>query len=93
MIDYNSKRWELKREHILKRDKYLCQESKRYGKRIEAETVHHIWPVSEYPEYAWSDWNLISLASKVHNKMHDRVTNKLTELGEALRMRTPPPHG
>ncbi len=91
MFNYKSKRWELKRERILKRDRYMCQDSKRYGRRIDADTVHHIWPAEDYPEYAWRDWNLISLSSKVHNKMHDRVTNKLTALGEELRRRTPPP--
>lgn len=91
MIDYNSPRWKRKREKILKRDGYMCQESKRYGKRIDADRVHHIWPASKYPQYQWEDWNLISLANKVHNTMHDRNTDKLTELGEALRLRTPPP--
>lgn len=88
---YDNPRWKRKREKILKRDGDMCQESKRYGKRIDADTVHHIYPVEEYPEYAWCDWNLISLAGKVHNKMHDRVTNKLTPLGEELKRRTPPP--
>lgn len=91
MIDYKSKRWELKRNKILKRDKYICQESKRYGKRIDAEMVHHIWPADDYPEYAWEDWNLISLSNKAHNKMHVRSTKELTAIGEALRQRTPPP--
>lgn len=88
---YNTKRWEQKRTHILRRDGYLCQESKRYGKRVDANTVHHIYPVEEYPEYAWCDWNLISLSDKVHNSMHDRITGKLTALGEELKRRTIPP--
>ena len=91
MIDYNTPRWERKRAHILKRDGYMCQESKRYGKRIDADMVHHCYPVDEYPEYQWCDWNLISLAGQVHNKMHDRDTRKLTALGEELKRRTPPP--
>ena len=41
---YRSKRWKLKREKILKRDKYLCQYFSRYGKLVEAEHVHHIYP-------------------------------------------------
>ena len=85
MIDYNSGRWKRKRAHILKCDGYMCQESKRYGKRINADTVHHIWPVEDYPEYQWYDWNLISLSNNMHNKMHDRNTNKLTALGKELR--------
>ena len=56
---YNSKAWKNKREYILRRDHYLCQESKRYGKHIEAETVHHIFPLEDYPELAFVNWNLI----------------------------------
>ncbi len=89
---YKTKRWQRKREHILRRDGYLCQISKWYGKRVDAETVHHIWPVEDYPEYAWYDWNLISVSNIMHNKLHDRYTGKLTALGEVLRKRTPPPH-
>ncbi|WP_221935824.1 beta-galactosidase, partial [Klebsiella pneumoniae] len=40
-------------------------------------------------EYAWKPWNLISLSGKNHDAMHDRVTRKLTELGESWRRRTP----
>lgn len=93
-FDYDCKRWELLRARILKRDGYMCQLSKRYGKRIDANTVHHIYPVEDYPEYMWCTWNLISLSSQMHNKLHDRNTNKLTELGEQLKRKTiPPPSG
>ncbi len=43
-------------------DGYRCRESARYGKRVEATTVHHVWPAEDYPEYAWELWNLISLS-------------------------------
>ena len=66
----------------------MCQESKRYGKRIDANVVHHIFPADDYPEYQWEDWNLISLSNTMHNSMHDRTTNKLTALGEQLKSRT-----
>ncbi len=91
MSIYETKRWRRKRITILKRDDYLCQHFKRYGKRIGAVTVHHIYPVAEYPEYAFCDWNLISLSQKAHDMMHDRVTGKLTALGEELKLRTIPP--
>jgi len=84
---YKSKRWEKKREKILRRDGYECQESKRYGKRIEADTVHHIFPRETHPQYEWEDWNLISLSAAVHDKMHDRTTGKLTDQGAALLLR------
>lgn len=91
-MNYKGKMWKLKREHILKRDGYRCQEAKRYGKRVDAKVVHHIYPAEDYPEYAWCDWNLISLCSDQHNSMHDRVTNELTAKGKALQQRTIPPH-
>lgn len=40
---YKSNRWKHKREHILRRDGYKCQEAKRFGAYEEATTVHHIW--------------------------------------------------
>lgn len=87
---YKSKKWRLKREKILKRDGYMCQISKRYGKRIDADTVHHIYPLSDYPEYAFCDWNLISVSNKMHNTLHDRNTNKLTAEGEKLKRKISP---
>lgn len=90
-MDYKSGRWKKLRDRILRRDKFLCRENARYGRRVEATTVHHIWPAELYPEYAWCEWNLISLSASAHNAMHDRETNELTELGESLRRRVPPP--
>ena len=76
------------REKILKRDNYLCQASLRYGKHVEADTVHHIFPVSKYPEYRWEPWNLISLCAAEHNAMHIRETDELTDQGQKLLERT-----
>lgn len=75
------------RERILQRDGYQCQESKRYGKAVPANTVHHIFPMDEYPQYRLEAWNLISLSNDVHNQMHDRNTNELTETGRELMLR------
>lgn len=85
---YNEPRWITKREKILRRDKYLCQESKRFGKKISAIVVHHIFPRESYPEFEWCDWNLISLSLAEHNRMHDRETNELTAKGLELLERT-----
>lgn len=74
----------------MRRDGYRCQISKRYGKAVPAEVVHHIYPVDEYPEYAYSPWNLISLSRQAHNRLHDRVTGALTEEGILLLRRTVP---
>lgn len=81
---YDSKKWLEKKSRILRRDGYMCQISKRYGKMIPAELVHHIFPLDEFPEYALEDWNLISVSWKVHNTLHDRQTDNLTEEGRQL---------
>lgn len=92
-FDYSrrNKRWRQLRERALSRDGYLCQESKRYGKRVDAEVVHHIWPAEQWPEYAYCLWNLVSLSGAAHDAMHDRATGKLTAKGESWRRRTIPP--
>jgi 5-methylcytosine-specific restriction protein A len=81
-MNYKDPRWLHKRNAILRHDEYLCQESKRYGKSIEATMVHHIYPVESYPELKYKDWNLISLSESKHNAMHDRDTHKITEPGK-----------
>lgn len=85
---YKSKRWQHLRALILKRDKYQCQLSKRYGKILQADMVHHIFPREQFPEYQWEPWNLISLSNEMHNKLHDRVTNNLTADGIKLLIKT-----
>ena len=67
---YLTPRWQRKRAAILRRDKYLCQECKRYGRMREAKTVHHIKHLEDAPELAFEDSNLISLCYSCHNKMH-----------------------
>ena len=85
---YHSGKWQRLRAAVLRRDGYMCRESRRYGKRAEATTVHHVFPREEFPEYQWEPWNLISLAGDVHDQMHDRVTGALTEKGMELLRRT-----
>ena len=81
-MDYKDKRWIKKRAAILRRDRFICQEARRYGKSVEANTVHHIYPVESYAELAFEDWNLISLSDGRHNEMHDRDTHEITEKGK-----------
>lgn len=85
---YKSQKWKDKRKAVLKRDGFLCRECSRYGKRKDAEHVHHVIPMAEDPELWLSGHNLISLCKECHNKMHDRNTGELTELGRELRLRT-----
>lgn len=67
---YNTTKWKRKREKILKRDGYMCQECRRYGRRVEATTVHHIKHYDEHPELGLVDSNLVSLCTACHNKAH-----------------------
>ena len=85
---YNSKEWKnQKRIHILKRDKFECQDCKarlreanEKGIKLSAEErkirrateVHHIKELKEYPELALEDDNLVSLCTQCHNVRHGR---------------------
>ena len=85
---YRARRWEQLREKILRRDGYMDAEAKRYGKHIPATVVHHIFPLEEFPEYAFAPWNLISVSRETHNTFHDRNTDALTKKGIDLLKRT-----
>lgn len=89
-MDYQSAKWKKKRKKILRMDGYICQIAKRYGRTEEATVVHHIYPADEYPEYAWCDWNLISVSLATHNKLENRETGELTKMGMELQRRTVP---
>lgn len=78
---YKTCRWNKKREVILKRDNYLCRECSRYNKTTAADTVHHIYPMQEYPELKMVNDNLVSLCNKCHEGMHDRTSRLLTDKG------------
>lgn len=87
---YKTSKWKAKRERILKRDEYLCRECKRYGKSTQATTVHHAYPLEQYPELALVSNNLVSMCSSCHDSMHDRTSRELTEAGEKWKQRVSP---
>lgn len=89
-FDYNSRKWRRKSKHILMLDGYRDVVLGWYGIRTEANMVHHIYPVKDYPEYAWDDWNLISVSHASHNKLENRKTGELTKLGQWLKNKTKP---
>lgn len=84
---YKTKEWNNLRKKILRRDRYECQYFRRFGRSVDATTVHHIFPYEFYPELKKVSWNLISLSHEAHNMMHDRLTHKLTDEGKSLRDR------
>lgn len=90
MFDYNSPKWRKKRLKILRLDGYKCRVAAMFGRTEEAVVVHHIYPAEIYPEYAYCDWNLISVSKASHNKLENRNTKELTDLGLQLMERTVP---
>ena len=76
---YRTRRWRHLRDVILRRDGYVCQASRRYGRRVAADTVHHVFPRETFPEYQWESWNLVSLCRAEHDALHDRNTGSLTD--------------
>lgn len=89
-MDYGGSKWKKKREHILRLDGYKDRIELLYGRTVEAQIVHHIYPAEEYPQWQWCDWNLISVSKATHNRLENRTTKKLTALGQALQDRTEP---
>lgn len=83
---YETKAWKKKRQVILKRDGYMCQQALREGRRVPATTVHHIFPLDRYPQYRMANWNLISLSAKGHELMHNRFDGSLSKLGKRWKM-------
>ena len=79
---YKNNKWVVKREKILKRDGYECQNCRRYFRSKEAKVVHHIYFYEDYAELGLMNWNLISLCNECHNKMHNRLTDEPTNLGK-----------
>lgn len=79
---YKTRKWMKACEKSKRNHKYLCQESLRYGRREEAEMVHHIFPLEEYPELALVQWNLLPVTFKRHNTFHNRFDNTLTAKGK-----------
>ena len=63
---YNNRKWERKRAAILARDGYMCRESRRFGKIVKADTVHHIIPLRDDWKLRLSDHNLMSVSSASH---------------------------
>jgi 5-methylcytosine-specific restriction endonuclease McrA len=67
---YKDPRYLRARAAALARDKYLCQECRRYGRTTPAQTAHHIKHVEDYPELAFDENNLKSVCWSCHNKEH-----------------------
>ena len=78
---YKSNKWIALRNTALIRDKYMCQCCKANNKNVNADCVHHVFPIETYPQYSYELWNLISLCSKSHDEMHNHYNGELSKKG------------
>jgi len=82
---YASPQWRRKRELILRRDGYRCQECRRYGRITQATTVHHIQHLEDRPDLALVSSNLVSLCRACHAKAHPEKGGARPGSGEQVR--------
>ncbi len=69
---YHTRQWKRVRDKVLKLDHYecvICREQRH--RHTRAELVHHVWHLSDYPEYATEIYvgdrrNLISVCRNCH---------------------------
>ena len=84
---YKTKAWKLKREEILKRDNYECQECKKQGKvscvKTDRIDIHHIKHLLNNYSLRLSNNNLIALCSSCHDKMHPEKVQKESKYHKA----------
>ncbi|PAD94378.1 HNH endonuclease [Terribacillus saccharophilus] len=69
---YSSASWRTKRENILRRDNYLCQDCLKKGFVTPATIVHHIIETSEDWSLRLIDSNLVSVCAACHNREHKK---------------------
>lgn len=74
---YNSSAWKRKKAEILERDNHECQRCKAKGGYSKATTVHHIKHLTDRPDLALTDSNLVSLCSACHNEEHPEKLRKI----------------
>ena len=84
---YKTMTWQSKREYILSRDKYLCQQCLKNKILTPADTVHHKMFLEYRPDLALEDDNLMSVCRYCHEQIHKRVQRMLE--GRAKFRRTP----
>lgn len=85
---YNTKNWETLRNSVLREAGYMDQLELRAGRRVPAETVHHIFPREQYPEYELKRWNVIAISKQTHEALHNRIGGNLSPLGIELMLET-----
>ena len=87
---YKSKQWAEVREKVWQRDRGLCQRCLKNGVIKEANTIHHINPITpdniNDPEVTLNPDNLVTLCMDCHAAVHKGVEPRYTvdELGRVI---------
>lgn len=67
---YSKSEWKTMIRKILARDGYRCQICGAEHKDGRKLVIHHLLPVSCFPEFIDKEWNLVTLCDKCHKKIH-----------------------
>ena len=89
---YLSPKWQRLRKMVIVAAKYTDQIRIRQNVMIEANTVHHIFPREQYPEYQWARWNLIAISDETHKHLH-KPDGTLSTAGRKLQEETAEQYG
>lgn len=73
---YKTTAWLKKRQEILQRDNFECQQCKERGMQTQAQTVHHIIHLREDKSLSLTDSNLLSVCNTCHNELHPEKLKK-----------------
>ena len=86
---YKSKYFQELRAEVLQKAHYECEICRSKGRITKATTVHHIYYVRNYPQYALSMYvidkdgnrvqNLIAICNSCHNREHEEKLIKSIE--------------
>lgn len=85
---YNSAAWQNLRASVLRSAEYKDQLEIRAGRNVNADTVHHIFPLDKYPQYGLCRWNLIAINNLTHEALHNRRSGGLSSMGFELLLET-----
>ena len=90
---YKTREWLALRREVLEDNHGECYLCRKNGKITKAVTVHHIYEVKDYPQYALSRYvvidgkqevNLIPLCARCHNKEHDRFDGSVKKKSQPI---------
>ena len=90
---YHSAAWKRASDAVKARACGLDEYERAHGRFVAGDTVHHVEPLSDYPELGLSLQNLIFVSSATHQKIHaeyDKGELERAAMKERLKCCIPP---